>query len=82
VDSLNSCYLCGKEAKFAGTCVANKNDDSVDWLMGKVKAGKTRVFCFGLCGECFNLPNKEELVGGRIASDTKLKTGYSVEIKK
>ncbi|MBA7584227.1 hypothetical protein ES708_26180 [subsurface metagenome] len=50
--------------------------------MGKVKAGKTRVFCFRLCGNCFNLPNKEGLIEERIESDLKLQTGYSVKVKK
>lgn len=80
---MDSCYLCGNmNVKFIGYCIANKNEDSVDWLMGKRKNGKTRVFCFGLCGECFNLPNKEKLVEKKIESDAKMRTGYSVKVKK
>lgn len=80
---MDSCYLCGdKDVRFTGTCVAEQNNDSVDWLMGKLPKGKTRVFCFHLCGNCFNLPNKEKLIEERIESDTKMQTGYSVKVKK
>ncbi|GAI88650.1 unnamed protein product, partial [marine sediment metagenome] len=81
-DGLDSCYLCGKRTEFIGSCVAEKNEDSVDWLMGKLPKGRTRIFCFGLCGECFNLPNKEELIGRKLESDTSMQTGYSVKIEK
>ena len=78
-----SCYLCGSpEVKFEGHFVADKDDDSVDWLMGKVAKGKIRVSVVYLCGRCFNLPNKEELIVERMESDIKLKTGYSMKIKK
>ncbi|MBA7521370.1 hypothetical protein ES705_13477 [subsurface metagenome] len=79
---MDSCYLCGSsDVKFIGSCAAKQNDDSVDWLMGKVKAGKTRVFCFRLCENCFDLPNKEKLIEEKIESDLKLQTGYSVKVK-
>ena len=77
---MDRCYLCGKnKIEFVGSFVANKNDDSVDWLMGKIRKGKTRVFCFGLCGECFRLPDKEKLIEKKIESDTKMEIGYSVK---
>lgn len=76
---MDKCYLCGGKVEFVGSCVAEENNDSVDWLMGKVKKGKTRVFCFGLCGECFNLPNKERLIEKKIESGTKVEIGYSMK---
>jgi len=80
---MDSCYLCGKkEIEFIGCYVSNKNDDSVDWLLGKLKKGKTRTFWYGLCGECFNLLDREKLVEDKIESDIKLKRGYSVKFKK
>ncbi|MBA7517441.1 hypothetical protein ES705_09495 [subsurface metagenome] len=80
---MDRCYLCGKnKVEFIGSCVTNENDGSVDWLMGKLQKGKTRVFCFSLCEECFSLPNKEELIGNKIESDIAMRTGYSVEVIK
>ena len=80
---MDSCYLCGSsDVKFEGYFVADKDDDSVNWLMGKVKAGKKRVFVVHLCGRCFNLHNKETLILKVIESDVKMRTGYSVEVKK
>jgi len=80
---MDSCYLCGsKEVVVIGCYVANKNDKRADFLMGKVKAGKTRTFWYGLCGECFNLLDREKLIEDKIESDTKIQTGYSVKVKK
>ncbi|MBA7565242.1 hypothetical protein ES708_06918 [subsurface metagenome] len=79
---MDKCYLCGdKDVKFIGCYVAKKNDKSADFLMGKVKAGSTRTYWYGLCQRCFDLPNKEELVEGKIEGGIRLKKGFPVEVK-
>lgn len=83
MDGLDSCYLCGsKNVVVTGCYVAKKNDRSADFLMGKVKAGSTRTYWYGLCQKCFNLPNKLKLVEEQIEGGIGLKKGFSVEIKK
>ena len=82
MDGLDSCYLCGKDVVVIGCYVANKNDKSADFLMGKVEAGKTRTYWYGLCQKCFSLPNKLKLVEEKIEGGVRIKRGFSVEIKK
>lgn len=78
-----NCYLCGSsDVKFEGYFVADKDDDSVDWLMGRRPKGKKRVFVVYLCGRCFSLPNKEELILKVIEGNVRLKTGYAMKIER
>ncbi|MBA7528491.1 hypothetical protein ES705_20678 [subsurface metagenome] len=78
-----SCYLCSSsDVKFEGYFVADKDDDSVDWLMGKRPKGKKRVFVVYLCEECFSLPNKKELILKEIEGNVKLKNGYAMKIER
>lgn len=78
---MDSCYLCGdRNVMFTGTCEANENDDSVDWLMGKLPKGKKRIFCYHLCEKCFKLANKEELIEEKLESDAKMQTGYRIKV--
>ena len=66
-DNVKCCYLCGKEEiKVLGCCVP---DDPTKWISGKPAPGKTRTFWYGLCEECFKLPDKAELVEKKIASE-------------
>ena len=81
MDGLNKCYLCGEETKFIGCYIAKENDDSADFLMGKVKEGSTRTYWYGLCQKCFDLPNKEGLVEKMIEDSMRLKKGFSVEVR-
>ena len=78
-----SCYLCGSsDVKFGGAFEANKkNADSVDWLMGKIQKGKTRVFVYYLCSKCYNLTNKEKLIEEKILGDAKERTGAILKVK-
>jgi hypothetical protein len=78
-----SCYLCGSSnVKFGGAFEANeKNTDSVDWLMGKLQKGKSRVFVFYLCSKCYNLPGKEGLIEEKILKDAKERTGAILKVK-
>jgi len=73
---MDRCFLCGKEeAKFSDCFVPSV--DYADWLMGKSPKGETNILFiwFGLCDECFNLRNREGLVGKKIESDAR-RAGY------
>ncbi|MBA7585628.1 hypothetical protein ES708_27614 [subsurface metagenome] len=66
-DDVKCCYLCGKEEIEVLGCFVP--DDPAEWTPGKPAPGKTRTLWYGLCGECFKLPNKAELVEKKIASE-------------
>ena len=65
-DKIRHCYLCGKEEVNVLGCFVP--DDPTKWISGKPAPGKTRSFWYGLCEECFKLPDKAELVEKKIAS--------------
>jgi hypothetical protein len=83
MDLMDSCYLCGSKNVVVNGCyVAKKNDRGADFLLGKVEAGKTRTYWYGLCQKCFSLSNKEELIEKKIESDMKMQRGYSIKYEK
>lgn len=75
---MDSCYLCGsRKVKYTVYGVGDNSD--LDWLMGGLKEGKTRVTIFSLCQGCFRLPDKERLIEEKMESDAKMRRGYSVK---
>ena len=66
-NNVKCCYLCGEEKIKALGCFVP--DDPTKWISGKPAPGKTRTFWYGLCEECFILPDKAELVERKMASE-------------
>lgn len=66
-NNIKYCYLCGKEEiKVFGCCIPN---DPANWLLGEPAPGKARTYWYGLCEECFKLPDKARLVEKKMESE-------------
>jgi len=66
-NNIKYCYLCEKEGiKFVG-CFAP--DDPTKLILGEPAPGKIRTYWYGLCEECFKLPDKAELVEKKMESE-------------
>ena len=66
-NNVKCCFLCGEDKiEVLGCFVPN---DPTKWISGKPAPGKTRTFWYGLCGECFRLPDKAKLVEKKMESE-------------
>jgi len=68
-DNVKCCYLCEKEEIEVMGCFVPDDPEEWEWISGKPALGKTRTYWYGLCEECFKLPDKAELVEKKIASE-------------
>jgi hypothetical protein len=64
---VDRCMLCDEAPAYLGIFVAG-NSHAERYIAAKAKPGKSRGIYYGLCSECFALPDKAQRVEGALES--------------
>ena len=59
---VNRCMLCDERPVYLGIFVIANDSEAERYIPAKAKPGKSRQILYGLCSECFALPDKAQRV--------------------